>query len=88
MKLSDLESIHNHSEFKRGLEINRRHFLSKAGLGLGGLALASLSNPLEAFARMNNIVQQDGITGMPHFVPKAKRVIYLFQSVITYVRLK
>jgi len=80
MKLSDLESIHNHSEFKRGLEINRRHFLSKAGLGLGGLALASLSNPLEAFARMNNIVQQDGITGMPHFVPKAKRVIYLFQS--------
>ena len=80
MKLSDLESIHNHSELKSGLEINRRHFLSKAGLGLGGLALASLSNPFEALGGMNNIVQPDGITGIPPFVPKAKRVIYLFQS--------
>ena len=67
MKLSDLESIHNHSELKSGLEINRRHFLSKAGLGLGGLALASLSNPFEVLGGMNNIVQPDGITGIPHF---------------------
>lgn len=80
MKLSDIETAHNHPELKEGLAINRRHFLSKAGLGLGGLALASLTNPLEAIGGVRNILDQGGISGLPHFVPKAKRVIYLFQS--------
>jgi hypothetical protein len=80
MKISDIENAHNNSEFKQGLEINRRHFLAKAGLSLGGLALASLTKPLQSLGGINNLIGQDGINGRPHFAPKAKRVIYLFQS--------
>ena len=60
------------------LQLNRRHFFGRAGLGLGALGLASLldknlsaADPLRATA---------GLPGMPHFAAKAKRVIYLFQS--------
>src|SRR6201993_5323641 len=54
------------------LALTRRHFLSGAGPGLGSLALAPLL-PRQAAAA-------DGVIGAPHFPPKAKRVIYLFQS--------
>src|SRR5207249_4767945 len=54
------------------LAITRRHFLSSATLGLGGLALGALL-PGQSQAG-------DGILGAPHFAPKAKRIIYLFQS--------
>jgi len=63
---------------------SRREFLSKAGLGLGAAALGTLLNPFEAIA--NNTLQNmgsdptKGILGSPHFAPKAKRIIYLFQS--------
>src|SRR5947209_7320689 len=50
------------------LSLTRRHFLSSAGLGLGSLALNTL---LPGAARA---------AGAPHFAPRAKRVIYLFQS--------
>lgn len=59
--------------------LNRREFLQKSGMGLGALALSSLMNPLEAFSATRN-GPGNGIPGLPHFVPKAKRVIYLFQS--------
>ena len=52
--------------------LDRRAFLSKLGMGLGGIALADLMNPVSAAG--------GGILGRPHFTPKAKRVIYLFQS--------
>ena len=55
------------------LAVTRRHFLSGAGLGLGGLALGTLL-PRELRAAPG------GVLGAPHFPPKAKRVIYLFQS--------
>lgn len=83
MKFSDLNKFHNHPEVKQGLEINRRHFLTKAGFGIGGLALASLTSPVSALGQMGNIGQPQqnaGIPRIPHFAPKAKRVIYLFQS--------
>ena len=80
MKLSDLKKIHNHPRLKEGLEINRRHFLSKAGLSIGGLALASLSNPLNVLGNVNNVIGSSDSIGGRHFAPKAKRVIYLFQS--------
>jgi hypothetical protein len=54
------------------LALTRRHFLSGAGLGLGSLALGALL-PHQAAAA-------DGVLGAPQFAPKAKRVIYLFQS--------
>ena len=52
----------------------RRHFLGKIGLGLGSLAMARLlGTDVRAAAR-------PGVLSAPHFAPKAKRVIYLFQA--------
>lgn len=59
--------------------MGRREFLNRFGMGLGALALGQLVNPGGARAG----VPQDGSRGMlinPHVAPKAKRVIYLFQS--------
>ena len=60
------------------LMINRRQFFGRTATGIGAAALGTL-------------LQQDGLAGqtggafgglgsLPHFAPKAKRVIYLFQS--------
>jgi len=54
------------------LAATRRHFLGTAGLGLGGLALASILGESASAAT--------GLPDFPHFPPRAKRVIYLFQS--------
>ena len=51
----------------------RRDFLGRTGLGLGAAALSQLMGPSPASAA-------GGLPGLPHFAPKAKRVIYLFQS--------
>ncbi len=57
----------------------RRDFLTKASLGLGGLALSSLIDP--SILNANPLTNSSGgILGRPHFTPKAKRIIYLFQS--------
>lgn len=65
--------------FDHRLHINRRHFLSKLSLGLGSAALGSLLIP-DLFR--GNDLSGDGMgpLGIPHFAPKAKRVIYLFQN--------
>ena len=57
--------------------LNRRDFLSKTSLGLGSVALASLLPSTSLFG--SSKPAQDTL-GAPHFAPKAKRVIYLFQS--------
>ena len=54
----------------------RREFLTRTSLGLGALGLGSLINP-SLFADQSKI---GASLGQPHFAPKAKRVIYLFQS--------
>ncbi|MDP6114621.1 MAG: DUF1501 domain-containing protein [Planctomycetota bacterium] len=56
----------------------RRHFFRNTGLGLGTAALASLLPDTEAAAPLAS--QTDGLPGLPHFAPKAKRVIYLFMA--------
>ncbi|HWB96892.1 MAG TPA: DUF1501 domain-containing protein [Bryobacteraceae bacterium] len=62
---------------ERGLLITRRHFFSRSATGIGVAALASL---LSGDARGSEGVTADGgLPGLPHFAPKAKRVIYLFQ---------
>ncbi len=58
--------------------INRRDFLNKTTLGLGGAALASLMQPTALFGKSSSSLSDT--IGSPHFAPKAKRVIYLFQS--------
>ncbi len=60
-----------------GFNFNRRHFLSKISLGVGSIALGSLLMP-ELFSGKNN--EDDLAAGIPHFAPKAKRIIYLFQN--------
>lgn len=55
---------------------NRRLFLRSTGAGLGSAALATLLHP----ARSNAMASEQGLPDLPHFAPKAKRIIYLFQS--------
>jgi Protein of unknown function (DUF1501) len=62
--------------FEHGLNHNRRKFLSQLSLGIGSVALGSLLTP-DLFSNNN----PDAImAGLPHFAPKAKRIIYLFQN--------
>ena len=56
------------------LNVTRRQFLGKASLGIGSAALASLLNP-----RLFAAGASSGAL-MPHFAPKAKRVIWLTQA--------
>jgi hypothetical protein len=56
--------------------LNRRHFLQSSGASLGGLALGSLFGASASAASASAAASPLG----PHFTPKAKRVIYLFQS--------
>ena len=65
-------------EFKHHINNNRRHFLKKVGLGIGGLAMASMVDPLSMFSK-DSAMNPTGLN-LPHFAPKAKRIIYLFQS--------
>jgi hypothetical protein len=63
-------------------QLNRRHFLGRSGLGLGSIALGSLlgrETPAADSARPGG-GRSEGLTGLPHFAPRARRVIYLFQS--------
>jgi len=53
----------------------RRRFLQQCGTGMGALALSSLFND-KLFAADSTMP----ILGRPHFAPKAKNIIYLFQS--------
>lgn len=60
------------------LNINRRHFLGKMTAGIGSVALGSLLVP-DLFKGSDD--ELDALPlGIPHFAPKAKRVIYLFQN--------
>jgi len=61
--------------FETQLLLTRRHFFGRTSTGVGIAALASL---------LSGDLRAEGTTGalpgLPHFPPKAKRVIYLFQS--------
>lgn len=62
---------------KNRFHITRRHFLGKLSLGLGTVGLGSLLIP-DLFKSGSEDATQ--IAGLPHFAPKAKRIIYLFQN--------
>lgn len=57
---------------------NRRQFLSSLSIGIGSIALGSLLIP-DLFSGKPGS-QEAFEKALPHFAPKAKRVIYLFQS--------
>lgn len=64
-------------------QLSRRNFLSKTSLGLGAAAMASLLNADDSMAKKVIDGTPEGASlplGKPHFAPKAKRIIYLFQS--------
>jgi len=64
-------------------QLDRRTFLTKTSMGLGSIALGSLlgsklfgnSNATQSVA-----AAAEGEIRFPNFLPKAKRVVYLFQS--------
>ncbi len=67
--------------------MTRRHFFGRTGLGLGTAALSTL---LAEHARSDTspagsvtpgrTTTTNGLPGLPHFPPKAKRAIYLFMN--------
>ena len=68
------------------LLITRRHFFGRGSASIGVAALASLLNR-EMFATADRSASPPpgepaagGLAGFPNFAPRAKRVIYLFQS--------
>ena len=58
------------------LTMTRRQMFCQTAGGIGAVALSSLIEP-GLFADTH---QSGGLAGLPHFAPKARRVIYLFQS--------
>ena len=64
---------------ERELLLSRRQFFGRTAAGIGTAALASLLNP-NMFAQAASVASNHGVLGVPHFAPRAKRVIYLFMS--------
>ncbi|MGX1928540.1 DUF1501 domain-containing protein [Flagellimonas sp. 2504JD4-2] len=68
------------------LNMNRRAFLGKSALGIGGAALGTLlgcnfyQKEGELLVKADNSMGIKGILHSPHHSAKIKRVIYLFQS--------
>jgi len=56
--------------------VTRRRLFGSAGLGIGSVALASLLGREAAAAGRSNA----GLPGLPHFEPKAKRMVMLWQG--------
>ena len=61
---------------------SRRHFFKTTGLGMGRIALASLMGRELLKGAGNSAVPRahPALPGLPHFAPKAKRIIYLFMN--------
>jgi hypothetical protein len=62
---------------EHALQLTRRCLLGRGGAGLGLAALASL---LDRDQARGAEAPPDALPRLPHFPPKARRVIYLFQS--------
>ena len=68
--------------------VARRFFLEQCGYGLGRAALASLLPTLmhrvaagqSPNPKMPAAQAVPGLTGLPHFAPRAKRIIHLFMA--------
>jgi len=70
-----MNPVHEHQAF-----LTRRQFFGRSAMGLGTAALASLLNRGALSAAAPSQISLGGLPDLPHFAPKAKRVIYLFQN--------
>jgi hypothetical protein len=64
-------------------QISRRHFFKSTGLAAGRIALAGMMLPeLARAASRGKVITRahPPLPGLPHFAPKAKRLIYLFMN--------
>ncbi len=66
-------------ELERKLIVTRRQFFGRSAVGIGPAALSFLLGR-EGFAATEGSGGAGGLPGLPHFAPRAKRVIYMFQS--------
>jgi len=62
------------------LHLTRRQFFGRSATGIGVAALASLFNKDLAASVSGVGARVGGLPALPHFAPKAKRVIYLFMN--------
>src|SRR5437588_2380058 len=71
-------------EREMALSLTRRQFFGVGAKGIGIAALASLLQPEMLAAAASDETTRDpktrGLAGLPHFAPKAKRIIFLHQS--------
>ncbi|WP_238934620.1 DUF1501 domain-containing protein [Aurantibacter crassamenti] len=70
--------ILNEAHYRQSEYNTRRHFLKKCATGMGAVTLGSLMGGANLFA--NNLSAPSGGVGVPHFVPRAKHVIYLHMA--------
>lgn len=69
-------------------QLDRRRFLTRTAMGLGSIALGSLMGNTLLGKSISKIATEDAslsleqeiLQAIPHLVPKAKRVVYLFMS--------
>src|SRR5262245_62881630 len=61
-------------------ELTRRQFFGASGVGIGAAALAFLLQRDLVAAPAEAVASTGGLPDLPHFAPRARRVIYLFQS--------
>ncbi len=68
-------------------KLDRRNFLTKTSMGLGALALGSLLGK-DVFSQAKKMIaskaaptlEEEVLRAIPHLVPKAKRVVFLFMA--------
>ena len=63
-------------------QVTRRAFFKSTGLAAGRIGLASLMFPdlFRAAAATPTLRAHPPLPGLPHFAPKARRLIYLFMN--------
>ncbi len=79
LHLPEFEQLHK--------KLDRRNFLTKTSLGIGALALGSLMGR-NAFGEIGSAlsaepalsIEEEILRALPHFAPKAKRVVFLFMA--------
>ncbi len=74
-------TLSDHFRNERRMQVTRRWFFQECGVGLGAVALNSLLGGTLARSAPATAATGDPLAPKrPHFAPKAKRVIFLFQA--------